>query len=179
MLTMLRGKKGRKGFTLIELMIVVAIIGILAAIAIPNFLKFQAKSKQSEAKSNLGAIFTGEVSYFGENNSYGHFGQINWSPSGQPRYQYLLGAGTTATTADNNHVGQVVVAIAAPASWTTVLNTVTDNGAAYTTAVAPAAASLTTSTFVAGAVGDISNPARTDAWSINERKLLCWTSDGT
>ena len=58
MLSML-GKKGKKGFTLIELMIVVAIIGILAAIAIPNFLQFQAKSKQSEAKSNLGAIFTG------------------------------------------------------------------------------------------------------------------------
>jgi len=46
------------GFTLIELMIVVAIIGILAAIAIPNFLKFQCKSKQSEAKTNLSGIFT-------------------------------------------------------------------------------------------------------------------------
>ena len=70
MLSMLKGKKG---FTLIELMIVVAIIGILAAIAIPNFLKFQAKSKQSEAKTNLGAIFTGEMSYFGESNAYGNF----------------------------------------------------------------------------------------------------------
>ncbi len=58
---MLSRLRSKKGFTLIELMIVVAIIGILAAIAIPNFLKFQAKSKQSEAKSNLGAIFTGQI----------------------------------------------------------------------------------------------------------------------
>src|SRR3954451_561061 len=51
-------------------MIVVAIIGILAAIAIPNFIKFQAKSKQSEAKSNLKALFTAEKAFFQEKDRY-------------------------------------------------------------------------------------------------------------
>ena len=60
----------RGGFTLIELMIVVAIIGILAAIAIPNFLKFQLKAKTSEGKTNLAAIRTAEESVFAEYGAY-------------------------------------------------------------------------------------------------------------
>jgi type IV pilus assembly protein PilA len=51
-------------------MIVVAIIGILAAIAIPNFLQYQMKSRQSEAKTNLMAIKTSEVSWQGERGCY-------------------------------------------------------------------------------------------------------------
>ena len=62
--------KGQKGFTLIELMIVVAIIGILAAIAIPNFLTYQMKSRQAEAKTNLQAIKTSEVAFNAERGCY-------------------------------------------------------------------------------------------------------------
>ena len=62
--------KGQKGFTLIELMIVVAIIGILAAIAIPNFLTYQLKSRQAEAKTNLQAIKTSEVAFQAERGCY-------------------------------------------------------------------------------------------------------------
>jgi prepilin-type N-terminal cleavage/methylation domain-containing protein len=63
-------RKSKKGFTLIELMIVVAIIGILAAIAIPNFLRFQLKSKSSEGKVNIAAIRTAEESYLAEFGEY-------------------------------------------------------------------------------------------------------------
>jgi type IV pilus assembly protein PilA len=67
---MFKQLKGQKGFTLIELMIVVAIIGILAAIAIPNFLQYQMKSRQSEAKTNLQAIRTSEISFQAERGCY-------------------------------------------------------------------------------------------------------------
>ena len=58
------------GFTLIELMIVVAIIGILAAIAIPNFLRFQLRSRVGEGKTNIAAIRTAEESYAAEYATY-------------------------------------------------------------------------------------------------------------
>ena len=54
----------RKGFTLIELMIVVAIIGILAVVAIPGYMAYIASSKTSEAKDNLKGIADGASAYF-------------------------------------------------------------------------------------------------------------------
>ncbi|ULA64730.1 MAG: Putative Type IV pilin PilA [Nitrospira sp.] len=67
---MFKALRKQEGFTLIELMIVVAIIGILAAIAIPNFLQYQMKSRQSEAKTNLMAIKTSNVAWQGERGCY-------------------------------------------------------------------------------------------------------------
>ena len=116
-----------KGFTLIELMIVVAIIAILAAIAIPNYLRYAMKSKTAEATTNLGAIRTGETAYYAENDVYKscratpdaggtdvtpdewglpvdvtgvlEFADIGFEPDGWVRYQYFASddGGTPAT----------------------------------------------------------------------------------
>lgn len=58
------------GFTLVELMIVVAIIGLLSAVAIPNFKKYQARAKVSEAKLQLASIYTAESAFYSDYNMY-------------------------------------------------------------------------------------------------------------
>jgi type IV pilus assembly protein PilA len=137
--------RNKKGFTLIELMIVVAIIGILAAIAIPNFLKFQAKSKQSEAKTNLKGIYTAETGYFGEVNSYGDFQTVNWEPVGNSRYRFSL---VTSGTDE----GDLTVTLGA-----------------WTGGPTPA---WTTNSFTAGAQGNIDSDAPLDVWTITDMNVL-------
>ncbi len=66
---MLRNRS-RRGFTLIELMISVAIIGILAAVAIPKFMRFQLSAKASESKGILVAIRAAQEGYYAEFSRY-------------------------------------------------------------------------------------------------------------
>jgi type IV pilus assembly protein PilA len=60
-------KRNQKGFTLIELMIVIAIIGILAAIAIPQFTVYKARGYNATSKSDLKVAYTAAQAYFTDN----------------------------------------------------------------------------------------------------------------
>jgi type IV pilus assembly protein PilA len=76
-------RRSNAGFTLVELMIVVAIVGILAAIAIPNYQKYQAKSRTTEAKVALSNIYSSEVSFRTEFSSYtGALSIAGYTPEG-------------------------------------------------------------------------------------------------
>jgi type II secretion system protein G len=81
--------KKLKAFTLIELLIVVAIIAILAAIAVPNFLEAQVRAKVSRAKSDIRSMQVALESYYVDNNNYPYTESINQSiwlpPGGRPR----------------------------------------------------------------------------------------------
>jgi len=102
----------RKGFTLIELMIVVVIIGILAALAIPRFMQATVKSRQSEAKGILKQIYTMERTVRQENPAVGYVACADHPaliligvdvPVGA-EYAYsvtVLGTGFTATAVAN------------------------------------------------------------------------------
>jgi len=79
--------KEPSGFSLVELMIVVAIIAVLAVVAIPNYMAYQNRSRQSEARILLCGVYASEMTYFAEHSVFaGNFRDINFRPASEPKY---------------------------------------------------------------------------------------------
>lgn len=101
--------KRQDGFTLVELMVVVAIIGLLSAVAVPNFKKYQAKAKMSEAKLQLSALYTAEASFFSDFNIYHNcltYMGFDPGPEAANRY-YAVGFNTASDIADTAYAAAV------------------------------------------------------------------------
>jgi len=169
-------RHNKKGFTLIELMIVVAIIGILAAVAIPSYLRFQAKSRQAEAKANLGAIYTAIEGFRVEYGTYTtDLSVMGWLPSGSPRYNYGF-------QIDNFDPAGLLVprgaGVAAGLNSTDVLPgavltyMIKNDGTQLTENDLPATATVDVTDFTVGAVGNLDNDDTLDQWTLSLTRLL-------
>jgi type IV pilus assembly protein PilA len=120
----------RAGFTMVELLMVVALIGLLVAIAVPTFQRFHLRAKSSEAATNLGSLRTAEEAYMGAAGTYratfpvpgvipGNtpevwpngtpFDDLGFRPEGSVYFQYLV-------SADNGGSGTALVRYTAEAT---------------------------------------------------------------
>ena len=171
-----------KAFSMIELMVVVAIIGVLAAIGIPEYSKFQAKARQSEVKLALAALFTAEESFRQHWNTFTvDLANVGFSVQGS-RLRYVTGF--TPGTGCTGYVttgGQPPESITAANTWSdgAAVNTASASWALGTQTKPTATTSTCSGTaFIGIGYGSPASsgidPGATagDTWTINERKML-------
>lgn len=141
----------KKGFTLIELMITMAIIGILATIAIGSFMPYQARAKQSEVKVNLGSIGNLAEAYKVEYDTYvASFSNLGWAPNTITRYRYWYNGVNAVNTPTSPEAG---VNYSDPGSGASTL------------------------TFTAAAVGNVDSDSTSDIWIYRENRDLSNTQN--
>jgi type IV pilus assembly protein PilA len=162
-------RKIMKGFTMLELMVCIAIIAILSSMSIPSFMKLQARAKQAEAMTNLRSLYSMQKAYLQEFSVYStNVAVVGFSPERGNRYRYYLStfggledrSGTQAT----NTVGAVGIEVdvfrfGAPG----VVGVSQGSTPCSTVALTPGPAGAS---FLAAAQGNIDDDPTIDVWTI-------------
>lgn len=184
MINNLNKLKTNKGFSLVELMVVVGIISILTLIAVPRFEKFSAKAKQSSAKAELTGLYTAQKAFFVENSTYyGDLPAIGFEIESGARRYHKMGFNVDSSTTPLSVAAANVATNARVAGWDSY-TAATSNGilraggmnwstAGTGTKIVAADTTITNTAFSAAAEGTVcGTQPNGDRWKISEDKRL-------
>ncbi len=186
--------QNKRGFTLVELLIVVAIIGVLATIGVPTFRRMIQKSKKSEAKVNLGGVYTSEAAFNAEYNYFGNnLQRLGFEVEGAASTLiYTVGFFQTdcsnwGTVEPSANTPRAAIMAAYPAYYPNANANTRMGQTAFSTCGQASNLNVNASgvSFIAGAAGQIApasvtrSNATVDVWTINEGRVLANIQDGT
>ncbi len=159
-----------RGFTLVEILIAVTIVGILVAVVVPYYLQYQMRARQVEARLSLGGVYVSENAFFGENGFYGSFEQIGYVPAGSTnRYTYRSPATSSSTAAGGASTCTKGVDAFFTSTGPGAGTCLAPNGPVVATG-STLLAGATPAAFSASAIGNIDADATTDNWHVNDIK---------